>query len=362
MKFPAAVCILAVVLAGCLFSPAAAQEGQLAPVPSTAHQDSLLQLGMYFHDKGRYDEAIGVYETILQENPANVIALFEMSYSCMAKGDNERALSCAQRGLKYRADALSLSLLYMNEGNALDNLGRPDEGIAAYRKGLTYGQKRYLFLYNLGLAFYRKSEMDSARAYFQGALIDNPRHASSNLALANVYKAKQKRAPEVLALARFLMLEPDSRRSPSALQGLRSALQSGISSSGGEPGQVTLSFAQNSDAVDGDVSLLDMTLTMAGAANMTDSEKKTDVQSVAKIFDGLFGMMREHRQKENPGGFCWDYYAPYFGALDQNGHTEAFAYHIFRSAGDTAVTAWLKLNDDSIRKLVQWDSEYAWKK
>jgi len=340
--------------------PAAAQEGQLDPVPSTVHQDSLLQLGMYFHDKGRYGEAIAVYETILQENPANVIALFELSYSCMAKGDNERALSYAQRGLKYRSD--TISLLYMNEGNALDNLGRPDEGIAAYRKGLTYGQHRYLFLYNLGFAFYRKSEMDSARAYFQGALIDNPRHASSNLALATVYGAKQKRAPEILALARFLMLEPDSRRSPGALRDLVSAMHRGISTEGGEQGRVTLSFAQDSDAVDGDVSLLDLTLTMAGAANMTGSEKKTDVQSVAKIFDGLFGIMREHRQKENPGGFCWDYYAPYFGALDQNGHTEAFAYHIFRSTGDKTVAAWLKFNDDRIKKLIQWDGEYAWGK
>ena len=37
MKFSAAACILAVVLAGCLFSPAAAQEGELDPVPPTAH-------------------------------------------------------------------------------------------------------------------------------------------------------------------------------------------------------------------------------------------------------------------------------------------------------------------------------------
>lgn len=37
MKFWAAACILAVVLAGCLFSPAAAQEGELDPVPPTAH-------------------------------------------------------------------------------------------------------------------------------------------------------------------------------------------------------------------------------------------------------------------------------------------------------------------------------------
>ena len=360
MKLSAAACILAVALAGCPFSPAAAQEGDLDPVPPTARQDSLLRAGIGYHDSGRYDEAIAAYESILKENPDNVIALFEISYSCMAKGDNERALSYAQRGLKYRSGGLPL--LYMNEGNALDNLGRPDEGIAAYKKGMAYGQNRYLFLYNLGLAFYRKSELDSARAYLQNALVENPRHASSNLALAMVYKAKQKKAPEILALARFLMLEPDSPRSADALRNLQSAFGSGISSRGGEPKGIDLSFTPDSDAVDGDVGLLDLSVTMASAATMTDGEKKADVQSAAETLDGLFGVMGEYEQKQTPEGFCWDYYAPYFGALDRNGHTEAFAYHIFRSTGDKAVATWLKFNDPAIKKLVQWDGEYVWRK
>ncbi|MFA4948068.1 MAG: tetratricopeptide repeat protein [Candidatus Krumholzibacteriia bacterium] len=360
MKFSAAACILAVVLARCLFSPAAAQEGELEPVPPTARQDSLLRTGLGYHDSGRYAEAIAAYESILEENPDNVIALHEISYSCMAKGDYERALSYAQRGLKYRSE--TLPLFYMNEGNALDNLGRMDEGIAAFRKGLASGQHKYLFLYNLGLAFYRKSELDSSRAYIQSALIENPRHASSNFALAMVYNAKQMKAPEILALARFLMLEPDSPRSPDALQKLQAALGSGISSRGGKPERIELSFAPDSDAVDGDTGLLDLSVTMARAASMTDGEKKTDVQSAAETLDGLFGVVGEYEQKEDPAGFCWDYYAPYFGALDRNGHTEAFAYHIFRSTGDKAVATWLKFNNPEIKKLVQGDGGYAWRK
>jgi len=285
MKFSAAACILAVILAGCPFSPAAAQEGQLDPAPSTARQDSLLRVGLGYHDSGRYAEAIAAYESILEENPDNVIALHEISYSCMAKGDYERALSFAQRGLKYRSE--SLPLFYMNEGNALDNLGRPDEGIAAFRKGLASGQHRYLFLYNIGFAFYRKSELDSARAYFQGALVENPRHASSNFALAMVYNAKHKKAPEILALARFLMLEPDSPRSADALRHLQTALGLDISSRGGKPERIELSFAPDSDAVDGDTGLLDLSVTMARAASMTDGEKKADVQSAAEILAGL---------------------------------------------------------------------------
>ncbi len=342
-----------------LFSPAAAQEGELDPVPPTARQDSLLRVGLGYHDSGRYEEAIAIYESILEENPDNVIALHEISYSCMAKGDYERSLSYARRGLKYRSD--SMPLLYMDEGNALDNLGRPDEGIAAFRKGLTSGRHKYLFLYNIGFAFYRKSDLDSARMYFQGALVENPLHASSDLALAMVYEAKQKKAPEILALARFLMLEPDSRRSPDALQKLQAAMGSGISSRGGKPERIELSFAPDSDAVDGDTGLLDLSVTMARAASITDGEKKADVQSAAETLDGLFGVMGEYEQKEDPAGFCWDYYAPYFGALDRNGHTEAFAYHIFRSTGDKAVATWLKFNDPEIKKLVQWDSEYTWR-
>ncbi len=359
MRASTAACILAVVLVGFLFPPAAAQEGELEPVPSTARQDSLLRVGLGYHGSGRYAEAIAVYESVLEENPDNVIALGEIAYSCISKGDYERALTYARLGVKYRSPVFPI--LCMHEGTALDNLGRVDEGIAAFRKGLASGQHRYLFLYNIGFAFYRKSELDSARTYFQGALVENPRHASSNFALAMVYNAKHKKAPEILALARFLILEPDSPRSPDALQHLQTALGSDISSRGGKPERIELSFAPDSDAVDGDTGLLDLSVTIAAAASMTDGEKKTDVEIVAEILGSLFRIMREHGMKENPAGFCWNYYAPYFAELEQNGHTEALSYHIFRSTEDKTVATWLKFNDPAIKKLAQWDGEYAWR-
>ena len=336
-----------------------AQVSLLEPRASTAIQDSLIKIGTRLHDDGKYDDAINTYKDILRENPSHVVALYELSYSLFAKKDYDEAIQYSKEGAKYKSKYLSL--LYLNIGNALDNQGRTTEAIAAYRQGMQLDPKYHLFPYNVGLAFYRKNSLDSARFQFQKALGLNPSHSSSNLALSTTYRDMGKNIPRLFALSRFLILEPTSQRSKDALNQLQDVLNKFVSVDKSNSENINVSVTPDSDIVDGDLTVLEMSLAITQATRYTDDGKgKTDLQWTVHAFQSFFQIVLELTEKGTFNGFCWKYYAPYYVEMQRRGLTEAFVYLISRCSDTEEVNNWLESNVEKAKEFIAWNRSYRW--
>src|SRR2546427_6308875 len=68
---------------------------KLDPIPSTERQSQLIKEGVALHDRGDYDGAVSRYAEVLRENPNNISALYEMSYSYFVKKDYQKSLDAA---------------------------------------------------------------------------------------------------------------------------------------------------------------------------------------------------------------------------------------------------------------------------
>src|ERR1700674_4851872 len=73
---------------------------KLEPTPSTESQKQLIKEGVALHDQGDYDAAISRYEQVLRENPKNVEALYEMSFSYYLKKDCQKSLEMAFKAVQ----------------------------------------------------------------------------------------------------------------------------------------------------------------------------------------------------------------------------------------------------------------------
>lgn len=311
------------------------------------------------HDAGKYDEAINLYKSILKENPSNVVALYELSFTLFAKGDYDGAIKNSTEGTKYRSKYNSL--FYLNIGSALDNQGKSEDAINTYRKGMQIDPKYYLLPFNLGLAYYRSSLLDSARIQYQRALQLNPSHSSSNIALATVYRDLGKNIPNIFALSRFLILEPNSKRSIAALNRLQDVLNNSVTEDKSNKQIINLSVAPDSDAVDGDLTVLEMSLSMIQASRYTEAgEGKTDIQWTVHTFQMLFQIMLELTEKESYTGFSWNYYAPYYVEMQKQGLTESFVYLIFRCSDNEEVNNWVDSNPEKLQEFLAWNKSYKW--
>ncbi|MEW5980256.1 MAG: tetratricopeptide repeat protein [Acidobacteriota bacterium] len=331
----------------------------LIPVNPTSEQDSLFKAAIALYDQGAYDDAVRIYASILEKNPAFVAAIAELSLTYNAAQKYEYAVATALKGLKfksgYRAD------LYLNLGNAYDMLGRTDEAIDAYRIGLALIPNSYLLHYNLGLTFMRSNRPDSARIHLQSALRSKPSHASSNLALGTLYRSLGKRIPAVFAYSRFLIIEPNSARSASTAALLRSLLSDSMSIKQSNPGEMTVLVSPDSDGIDGDVTSLGISLAMTQASRLTkDSAFDSYLASLAADLSSFFQITSEIIAHERGSGFIWNYYAPYFAELHSRGFTDIAVRLMFRSTDKEEALDFLRTRVDAIENFKSWNATYDW--
>jgi tetratricopeptide (TPR) repeat protein len=348
--------ILAVIV---LLTPAASRAQDLDPVSPTSAQDSLLDAGVALYDKGQYDEAIATYASILQANPANVLALAEMSMTYFAKQDYENTVRCSLEGLKYRSKYRPM--LYLNLGNAYDMMGKSAEAISAFKNGLEIRPDDYMLHYNLGLALYRSSNLLGAREHFQSAMKAKPTHASSHVALGHVYRAMNKRIPAIFAYSRFLVLEPNSGRSAIAASILRQLLSDSMSVRTTGPGQHTITINPDSDGVDGDLTVLALSLAMTQASRMMkDTVYSSPLGPIVSDVTSFLQITLELMEKDRREGFCWEYYAPYFASIQEKGFTSAFVHVILGSSRKEEAGPPEGTDLEKEKEFKEWSALYEW--
>ena len=125
---------------------------------------SLFLAAVKAEEQGRKSVAIETYSLILAIEPAYTAALINLGTLYYHQKQYERAEDL------YRQATVSDSsyvLAFFDLGNVLDELERPDESIAAYRRAITLAPGYADAHYNLALAYERKGERRRALVHWQ---------------------------------------------------------------------------------------------------------------------------------------------------------------------------------------------------
>lgn len=353
--------VLLVVLSALLCAHAAARqlpEPKLAPAPSTERQDAAIREGVALHDRGDFDGAIRKYEAVLAENPANVVAIYEMSFAHSAKKEYRKALELAYRGAQYKSE--QLRGFYVLIGNTLDILGESAKSIEVYRKGLKLFPEDGALHFNLAVAYKNANKLDDARKSLKAGLAASPQHTSSHLLLAVIYFHTGYKTPALLAAARFLALEPSTQRSAAALKVMREALRGGATP-GKNPNEINLTFDANPKKDEGDFSSVDLILGLSGALSLgKDGKGETEAQKIVGQLQTVFALLAERDGKKQGSSFVHKFYVPYFAEMKAKGHAEAFAYHALQSSGLPGVREWIDANGGRVMQFLIWSKGYDW--
>ena len=332
---------------------------KLQPTASTESQKQLIKEGVALHDEANYDGAISRYEQVLRENPANVVALYEMSFSYYLKQDYQKSLEISFAAAQYKSDLLSK--IYGQIGNCQDDLGRPKEAIETYKAGIKLQPAYFLLHYNLGLTYARLGQFEDARLAIKKSASLNPSHASSQNLLAKLFDKGSYRTPALLAACRFLILEPKSERSDAALSLVQEIMQAGVSQKDANTISVLMDPSPKND--EGDFGSIDLVMGLLRAGNLTEEKKKkSEMQLLVANFETLFGIFSEQVDKSDRSKFAWKYYVPYFVALKKQGHTEAFVYYVNQQSAIAGVPEWLEHNKSKVAEFLAWSKSYDWPK
>ena len=326
--------------------------------------EKLVAEGIAFHDQRDYKSAIEKYDEALKLDRYNLFALAEKALTLFYSGDYEKCAEVSKFALdKYgNSDDSNLKNVYVNYANSLDQLGKKDQALKIYDKGIKEFPDYYQLYYNKGITLVSNPKtLEEALVCFQEAIRKNPNHASSHNALARMLLSQNKRIPSLLVFCRFLSIEPQSQRAKENLAFLNSSISKNVTKN--DDNSINISINENllpdkRKDIENDFSTSDMILSMDTALDHDASNKdKSDVENFARKIETLCETFKESKMRK---GFYWDYYVPYFIEMSNKKHIETFSYICHISTGDEKTLAWLKDHKQEVDNFTNWSKNFLW--
>ena len=114
---------------------------------STTLPSDMLGVALQLHQNGQLDQAVKAYESVLQTDPKNAYALYNLGQISQTRGDNAKAIVYYNDSLK--SDP-TLTFVIYNRSLAYRDTGRNDEAIAGLRQVVAADPASVGGLYNLG--------------------------------------------------------------------------------------------------------------------------------------------------------------------------------------------------------------------
>lgn len=336
-----------------------------AQTSSAAPTRDVVAEGVKLYDQGKYEEAVAKYQQALAAAPKDELALGELALAYSALGRDAEAVDICRKLLKANPD--SDAMVYVTLGNSLDALKKPKEATRVYEQGLKHHPDSYNLYFNEGIAQATSGQATASISSFQQSVALNPQHASSHMSLGVMQLGTQSRVPGVLALARFLVLEPRGARATQRLPMLDKAMSQGVNQTGEKAVTINISSAAlsgsngKSNGPDnfGPAELL-LSLSAANALNK-ETKSATNMERFVGQFGSLCKTLGELSGKQQ--GFTWNYYVPYFVEMEKKGYVPAFAYLAHASQTNVPeVQQWLAAHPAEVEVFQEWSKNYAWPK
>lgn len=306
--------------------------------------------GVECHDAGKYQQALNEYAKALALDAKSATANYEMAYTYLEMKEYAKAVDFADKAIKCKGN--NVEAAYMIKGSALDDMGKSNDAIKSYEKGLAENPKSSLLNYNLGLTYYRAGDKKKAETALIKGIDLKLTHPSGHLLLAIIKSETANRTQSLLASYFFLLLEPNSKRSQDALALIQKEYNQGIKFK--DDKNIEVNIQADGLKKDDPFSASDLMVSLLALSKTLDENKgKTDEELFVKNTESLFTMLGEMQENQKLKGFWWDTYVTFFSEMAKEKQVEAFCYYIL-SENNEAAGKWVKEHEDKIEAFAAW--------
>lgn len=283
---------------------------------------TLVQEGKELAAKREHAGAIEKYKAALKLEPDNSTANYQMAFSLNATGKGVDAIPYLQKVAAAGRSASVTASAYSLMGSIYDKNRQPKQAVESYLQAIKAAPDDYTLHYNIALAYFRARQYNEAEKSALTVLAADPKHTASLRLYALVTFHQNKRAPAMLALCRFLALEPNGTSSAEAYGNLQSILKGG---------SLKLAPGEKAPVVDALNRKLNQAITSAvGSVDKTKAPVILLSKQLSAVFKAL-GPLLEKQAEPFLSSLATEYYQ-----LAQTDRMAAFADHISQSVDKTA--------------------------
>lgn len=320
----------------------------LLALSQKSNVDSLIGLGVKLYDQQNFDQSIKQFQKALAIEPKNELANYEIALSFMAVQAYDEAIKHSE--IVIDLNDKNVLGAYLIKGSSLDELGRTEESIKLFEKGIKKFGYNHLICYNLGMDYYRTGELAKAQEIVEHGIETKKSHASSHMLLGYVLADQGMKVRSILALHYFLLLEPSTKRSEKAYALLMKQMGGNVKREEGVENKINIYINPNADPEFSSAELMLSLLSVNGT--LEENKDKTPEELFIENTKSMFTMLGELKKKKNKGLY-WEFYIPLFDELAHSNVIDAYCYYISQQSNEVA-GKWMEENQAHFQELVEW--------
>jgi tetratricopeptide (TPR) repeat protein len=327
----------------------------------TDAQKATLRRGVELHDAGNYRAAIGVYQSLVDEDPKNSTALYEMAYSYEALQDFTNCERAAQRSADIKSNVQGDAFAML--ANCQDESGRREDAFKTYKRGLRKYPKHPMLNFNYAIALAASGNAREAGKALRTAISENPRYPSSYKIYATLLDQQGAQGAAEFMWLRFIMAEPQSDRAIDAANRVIEPFASAIAGADASKQiNLTMPAPRDQQVESTDFTPMSLALSMSNSAKPdTDgnvpSSPTIRFVTATKTFLGMASLMGDDATKNS---FVWQNAVRALERLNDQGVLDTFLIHVATLARiEDAATLWNAAPDEEQARLGAALSEIA---
>jgi tetratricopeptide (TPR) repeat protein len=321
----------------------------------------LVKEGVTLYDDKKYEEALKKLQAALKIEKNNLTVHYEIALTYLALKDYKNTIKHADIIIKNKENYEYAHQAFDLKGTTLDVLGKREEAISNYEKGIETYPKYALLHFNKGITLLRLKRNKEAEVCFKNTLEINPSHHSSHYFLSVLANERGDKIQTILSSAYFLLLEPDSKRSETVYKYLSHNLQKLLDKEK-KDGTVTINLS--STALDDPESLvikelffipLDKLDSLNIGTKLTVPANANDLQKRFYKFCEVLQKFGSDAEKKN----IWqNLYISFFNELSKTTHLEAASYLLSLPEYAEPAKEWLEKNQTNFKDFAKWYSDF----
>lgn len=323
----------------------------------TGDPETLISQGISQYDTGDYDAAIATFENVLDIDPDNYTAAYELALTHATAGDLESCVTVARKYSRMIPNEPEYAHMHAQMSGLLaschSQAGDTREALRVFRDALEKNRDDYGLNFNIAITLSQEGQYDAALEHARRAIVANPSHPSPYYVLGSLYHETGKAVESLLSYFVFLQREFNTARTTWAAQFAIEAAFASVSKDE-EGGGTTISLG-HPDGSDMDPLLtLEMLLSLQAASKVEDDSIKEPVaESIADVFAVVVRASDDLTEEIDQESFFAQYVLPDIAAIEEAGVEEAFAWFVLSTAEVEGAAEWLEGHPEQVDALVQ---------
>jgi len=328
-----------------------------APPALTMETLQMIRDAVTHYDQGEFESAVTLLEQVLDLEPDNGLAAYELALTHQANRDLRSCITVAKRSLrrikKDPDQAYHLPQLSMLQASCHSESGDTRRALKVFHTALKRTPDDYGLNFNIAITLLRNDEGEKAIQHLEAAIVAKPSHPSPYYILGIAYQAQNQSVLSVFANLTFLQHEFNTPRTNAAARAIIDVAYSGIAPDASGSG-MTMIVDSLSSSGPPDITILSLALTTSAAASTQDGQVKEPAESIAELLQGFISTVTEVDLKSDQDSFFVSYLLRDIFAVEEAGVTLPFSYFVASTAGVEGASGWLDQHPEETDELAAY--------